>query len=147
MDHGRADEEELHSRTDAATVRQAKSGIPVAGCVKGSGATDKGVAQMGWERRGNHEYYYRKEREGSRVKSTYVGRGEMAHMIAGFQSNSAELETLLRAKESIENQELERIEAAVDGAVELVQLFTEATLLTAGFHTHRRQWRRTRKCQ
>lgn len=102
---------------------------------------------MGWERRGNHEYYYRKEREGSRVKSTYVGRGEMAHMIAGLESNSAELETLLRAKRSIEDQELERIEAAIDRAVELVQLFTEATLLTVGFHTHRRQWRRKRKCQ
>lgn len=102
---------------------------------------------MGWETRGNHEYYYRKQRDGSRVKSTYVGRGEMAHMIAAFESNSAELEMALRAKKSIEDQELERIEAAVDRAVELVQMFTEATLLTAGFHTHRRQWRRKRKCQ
>ena len=114
----------------------------------GSGATVKGVAQMGWERRGNHEYYYRKERDGSRVKSMYLGRGEMAHMIAGFESNSAELERLLRANKSIEDQELGRIEAgAIDRAIELVQLFTEATLLTAGFHTHRRQWRRKRKCQ
>ena len=47
---------------------------------------------MGWERRGNHEYYYRKEREGSRVKSTYVGRGEMAHMISNFESSSTEIE-------------------------------------------------------
>jgi len=102
---------------------------------------------MGWERRGNNEYYYRKARAGSCVKSTYVGRGEMAHMIAAFESNSAELEKALRAKESMEDHELERIEAALDRAVELVQLFTEATLLTAGFHTHRRQWRRKRKCQ
>jgi hypothetical protein len=100
---------------------------------------------MAWEQRGNHSYYYRKERNGSRVKSTYVGRGDMAHMIAGFESNSAELEKLLRAKKSIEDQELDRIEAAIDRAVELVQLFTEASLLTAGFHTHRRQWRRKRK--
>ncbi len=113
----------------------------------GSGATAKGVAQVAWERRGNNSYYYRKERDGSRVKSTYVGRGEMAHMIAGFESNSAELEKLLRARKSIEDQELERVEVAIDRAVELVQLFTEATLLTAGFHTHRRQWRRKRKCQ
>lgn len=102
---------------------------------------------MGWERRGNHEYYYRKERQGSSVKSTYVGRGEIAHMISKFESSSAEIEQLLRAKKAIEDQELERIEAAMDRAVELVQLFTEATLLTAGFHTHRRQWRRKRKCQ
>ena len=102
---------------------------------------------MGWERRGNHEYYYRKERDGSRVNSTYVGRGEMAHMISKFEASSGEVEKLLRLKNSVEAQESERIEAALDRAVELVQLFTEATLLTAGFHTHRRQWRRKRKCQ
>jgi hypothetical protein len=100
---------------------------------------------MGWEQRGNNSYYYKKEREGSRVKSTYVGCGEMAHMISKFEANSAELERLLRAKELIELQELQRIEAAIDRALELVQLFTEASLLTAGFHTHHRQWRRKRK--
>jgi hypothetical protein len=102
---------------------------------------------MGWERRGNHQYYYRKERDGSRVKSTYVGRGEMAHMISKFEASSGEVEKLLRLKKSMEDQELQRIEATLDRAVELVQLFTEATLLTVGFHTHRRQWRRKRKCQ
>lgn len=102
---------------------------------------------MGWEQRGSNQYYYRKEREGSRVKSVYVGRGEIAHMISKFESSSAELEKLLEAKKSIEAQELERIEAAIDRAVELGQLFTQAMLLSAGFHAHRRQWRRKRKCQ
>ena len=64
---------------------------------------------MGWERRGNQEYYYRKERDGSRVKSTYLGRGEMAHMISKFESSSAELENLMHTKKFIEIQELERI--------------------------------------
>lgn len=99
---------------------------------------------MGWEQRGANRYYYRKEREGSRVKSVYVGRGEMAHMISQFESSSAELEKLMRAKKSIEANELDRVEAALDRAVELTQLFTEATLLAAGFHTHHRQWRRKR---
>src|SRR5688500_8401538 len=102
---------------------------------------------MGWEQRGTNWYYYRKERDGSRVKSTYVGRGGMAHMISKFEASCGEVEKLLRLKKSVEAQESERIEAALDRAVELVQLFTEATLLTAGFHTHRRQWRRKRKCQ
>jgi hypothetical protein len=102
---------------------------------------------LGWEQRGTNQYYYRKEREGSRVKSLYVGRSEIANLISSFESHSAEMENLLRASKSIEAQELERMEAAVDRAVELVQLFTDAMLLTAGFHTHRRQWRRKRKCQ
>jgi predicted negative regulator of RcsB-dependent stress response len=99
---------------------------------------------MGWEQRGNNSYYYRKEREGSRVKSVYVGRGEVAHMISEFESSSAELETLMRAQKSIEVDKLERVELALDRAIELTQLFTEAELLIAGFHTHHRQWRRKR---
>jgi hypothetical protein len=48
-------------------------------------------------------------------------------------------EKLLRAKKSMEAEELENAEAVLDRAVELAQLFMEATLLTNGFHTHRRQ--------
>ena len=99
---------------------------------------------MGWEQRGINQYYYRKEREGSRVKSVYVGRGEVAHLISNFESHSTELEKLLRAKKSIEGDELEKVEATLDRAIELTQLFTQATLLAAGFHTHHRQWRRKR---
>lgn len=99
---------------------------------------------MGWEQRGAYKYYYRKERDGSRVKSVYVGRGEMAHMISQFESSSTELEKLMRAKKSIDGHELERVEVALDRAVELAQLFTQAALLCAGFHTHHRQWRRKR---
>ena len=99
---------------------------------------------MGWEQRGNNQYYYKKERDGSRVKSVYVGRGEIAHMVSKLHSSSTELEKLMRAKRSIEALESEKAEVALDRAVELIQLFTQATLLTAGFHTHHRQWRRKR---
>lgn len=99
---------------------------------------------MGWEQRGNNSYYYKKEREGSKVKSVYVGRGEVAQMVSKLQSSSTDLEKLMRAKRSIEANELERAEATLDRAIELTHLFTQATLLVAGFHTHRRQWRRKR---
>jgi hypothetical protein len=99
---------------------------------------------VSWEQRGNNQYYYRKEREGSKVKSVYVGRGEVAHMVSKLQSSSAELEKLMRAKRTIEALESERVEGALDRAIELIQLFTQAELLTAGFHTHKRQWRRKR---
>lgn len=102
---------------------------------------------MGWEQRGKNSYYYKKEREGSKVKSVYVGRGEMAHMISKLESSSAELERLMRAKKSIEAHELQRAEGVLDRAIELTHLFTQAALLSAGFHTHHRQWRRKRKCR
>jgi len=50
---------------------------------------------MGWERRGNNQYYYKKEREGSRVKSVYVGCGEIAHMVSEIQSGAPLLDELL----------------------------------------------------
>jgi len=81
------------------------------------------------------------------VRSMYVGKGEMAHMIATFESSSAEVEKLMRAKASIEADALQWIEDTLDRAVDLVHLFTQANLLAAGFHTHHRQWRRKRKCQ
>ena len=99
---------------------------------------------MGWEQRGNNSYYYKKEREGSRVKSVYVGRGEIAQMISKLQSSSSDLEKLMRARRSIDASELEKVEVTLDRAIELTQLFTQAVLLVAGFHTHHRQWRRTR---
>jgi predicted negative regulator of RcsB-dependent stress response len=99
---------------------------------------------MGWEQRGTNSYYYKKEREGSRVKSVYVGRGEVAQMVSKLQASSTGLEKLMLAKKTIEADELDRVEATLDRAIELSQLFTQAALLGAGFHTHKRQWRRKR---
>src|SRR5689334_19707385 len=99
---------------------------------------------MGWEQRGTNQYYYRKERDGSRVKSTYVGRGEIAHMVAQIQSSSAVIEKCARHMRSPKQVKHDKAEAALDRATDLIQLFTEASLLTASFHTHKRQWRRKR---
>ncbi len=99
---------------------------------------------MGWEQRGTNSYYYKKEREGSTVKSVYVGRGEIAHMVAQLQSNSPLLERFARTMKSPEVIKAEKAEAALEQASDLIQLITQATLLTAGYHTHKRQWRRKR---
>lgn len=96
---------------------------------------------MGWEQRGNNRYYYKKEREGSRVKSVYVGRGEIANMISQFRSSSSVIENL-----ACQNKIANEIQS--NGPVLLfeqaIQLLTQAALLTAGYHTHHRQWRRKR---
>jgi hypothetical protein len=104
----------------------------------------EGVAQLGWERRGNHSYYYRKERDGSRVKSFYVGCGKIAHTISQIQESSPLLERMARTLRSPETIKHEKSEAAVKQAIDLIHFVTQATLLTAGFHTHHRQWRRKR---
>jgi hypothetical protein len=99
---------------------------------------------MGWERRGAHEYYYKKEREGSGVKSVYVGRGEIAHMVSDIQSRSPLLERIARTIKSPDVIKSEKEDATLKHAFNLIQLVTQAALLSAGFHTHKRQWRRKR---
>lgn len=76
------------------------------------------------------------------MKSVYVGRGEVAHMISQIQSSSPLLERLARTFKSPEIVRLEKSEAALEQAIDLIQLMTQASLLAAGFHTHHRQWRR-----
>lgn len=87
---------------------------------------------------------HKKERSGGSVKSVYVGRGEVAHMISKLQSSSALIERFARTMRSSEQVKLEKAEAALEQASELIQLTTQAALLTTGFHTHKRQWRRMR---
>ena len=99
---------------------------------------------MGWEQRGAHKYYYRKERQGSRVKSVNVGRGEIAKMVSQIQASSPLLERVARTIKSPEAVRMEESEAAIGQATQLIQLLTQAVLLGAGFHTHHRQWRRKR---
>jgi hypothetical protein len=99
---------------------------------------------MGWEQRGTYQYYYRKERDGDKVKSTYAGRGQIALMVAQIQESSPLLERLARTIKSPEVVKQEKAEAAIGEATNLIQLITQAALLSAGFHTHRRQWRRKR---
>jgi len=99
---------------------------------------------MGWEQRGNNRYYYKKEREGSRVKSVYVGRGEIARMVSQIQSSSPVLERIARILKTPETIKQENAEATLEQVTDLIKLVTQATLLTAGFHTHHRQWRRRR---
>lgn len=96
---------------------------------------------MGWEQRGSHLYFYRKEREGSRVKSIYVGRGETANMISRFQASSSAIEKLARRTKTATEIQSDRAVLAFE---ETIQLLTQAALLTAGFHTHHRQLRRKR---
>jgi hypothetical protein len=105
---------------------------------------ERAVAQMGWEQRGNNRYYYKKAREGSRVRSIYVGRGEIANMISQIQSSSAALERLARTNRSPQVVAQEKADAQVLRLTCLTRLITQASLLASGFHTHKRQWRKMR---
>ena len=99
---------------------------------------------MGWETRGNGTYYYRKVRRGGRVCSEYVGRGLVADMLAdidGGARHDAQVQQQARRAEV----DAERRTAATLAEVDrMVQDLTAAALIAAGYHAHRRQWRRQR---
>lgn len=99
---------------------------------------------MGWEKRGTNSYYYKKEREGSKVKSVYVGCGEVTHMVSELQSSSRMVVRLARLMKSPQAIEQERVEAELDQLTDQIQSITHAALLVGGFHTHKRQWRKMR---
>ena len=99
---------------------------------------------MALESRGKKSYYYRKRRVGQRVISEYVGTGLMgkyAQILDEHERHQSEIERqALRA--------LELREAAIDRQIDdigaqLAQWVT-AELLVAGYHQHKRVWRKRR---
>lgn len=99
---------------------------------------------MGWEQRGARKYYYRKEREGSRVQSVYVGRGDIAYMVSELRASSGSFERAIGIAYPSEQEQLKEQDAAVEHASSLIEAITQASLLAAGFHAHKRQWRKNK---
>jgi hypothetical protein len=99
---------------------------------------------MALETRRNRSYYYRKEREGSQVRSVYVGGGEIARLMARLEESREAEEQHKRALQQMERTEFEAHDSAVNQACSMIETLTSAALLAAGFHTHKRQWRRRR---
>jgi hypothetical protein len=95
---------------------------------------------MPWKQRGNRRYYYRNERQGRRVLSTYVGAGQLADLVAELDV----LDRERREQEATERQ-IERSQFAelASTSEELTALLSEAqkavydALIAAGFHQHR----------
>ena len=100
---------------------------------------------MGWEQRGNQSYYYRKERVGSQVRSVYVGRGEPAILISRLVEVQREEVRERFEKQRLELARLDQLKREIEGASTLVENMTQASLIAAGFHTHKRQWRKKRR--
>jgi hypothetical protein len=100
---------------------------------------------MGWERRERGgSYFYRKEREGGRVRSIYVGKGELAGLIAQLENGRRTEREMQAAHERNLRAIDERVDASLDELSEMAETLTAAVLLASGYHTHKRQWRRAR---
>jgi hypothetical protein len=100
---------------------------------------------MGWENRGRLRYYYRKERSGAHVRSVYVGTGEIARLHAATLAMQQEDRRIQESKLAAEKALLQAFDANLDAISGVVSEFVEAVLISAGFHRHKRQWRKRRE--
>lgn len=89
-------------------------------------------------------YLYRKTRQGGRVVSDYLGIGEVAELYARLDV----LDRLERERQQSQwHAERARIEAADELVAEvgrLVHGLVGEELTAAGYHQHKRQWRKRR---
>ena len=99
---------------------------------------------MAWETRGTGRYYYRKKRVGGRVVSEYIGQGQTAQTIAEIEATYHQLHHSLSMLAQAEREAEADQEAAFDALARQIAALTRGTLLLAGCHTHKGQWRRQR---
>ncbi len=99
---------------------------------------------MGFEQRGGQSYYYRKVREGGRVRSKYVGGGVVGQICAEQDyEDRSDRESKRAAHLAARHAEAE-IDRQLASAESALVALTHATLFAFGFHLHKGQWRRKR---
>lgn len=111
--------------------------------------TAKGVAQMGWESRGNCRYYYKKVRVGQQVFSKYVGTGLFADLTEVndlMRRNKGIEERIMQRKHKEQIENFMKLNEQIQEVERLVEAIVQSTLLAEGYHTHHREWRK-RRCQ
>jgi hypothetical protein len=100
---------------------------------------------MAWEKRERGgRYYYRSIRDGEKVRKEYIGTGEFAETLAHSDESIRLIRKLERDKG---REELERLEALAAPALEIdktTDILAHATLVVAGYHRRKGEWRRER---
>jgi len=96
---------------------------------------------MGWEKRNKHKYYYRKTRDGDKVRSEYLGNNLHSYIYSGYLH-----------KQKIQNQKIqaqikteEAKERELNDIHQLLIALAEASLLLNGYHMHKGEWRKKRE--
>lgn len=100
---------------------------------------------MGWETRSGRKYYYRKVREGGKVRSVYVGSDPAQAWYAESQLRARrkrDVQTLSRWLAPQARRNLDQFDREVTLACEMICRVTEAALQEAGYHQHKGEWRR-----
>jgi hypothetical protein len=100
---------------------------------------------MGWKRINGREYYYRSERVGGRVRSTYFGSGELASLVASLDAEARGEREAGRREQRAERERADAEEREISAWFDGIQAVADGAMRAAGFHKHKGQWRRKRK--
>jgi hypothetical protein len=100
---------------------------------------------MGWKTINGRRYYYKSEREGGRVKTTYFGAGESGLLISLLELEDRAEREAEREQRQAEKQEFDIEEKAVAEWFDDVQTVADAAMIAAGYRKHKGQWRRKRR--
>jgi hypothetical protein len=100
---------------------------------------------MGWKTINGRRYFYKSERQGGRVKTTYFGAGESGLLISRMEAIDREEKEETRKQPQAEREEFDAEEKAVAEWFERVQDAANTAMVAAGFHKHKGQWRRKRR--
>ena len=100
---------------------------------------------MGWKTINGRRYYYRVKRRGSRITTTYHGPGESGRLMAEIQAIRNKFRSEERRERRAAREQVKAEEHAFETWFNQVQAVADAVMAEAGFHKHKRQWRRKRK--
>jgi hypothetical protein len=99
---------------------------------------------MGWERRGNRDYYYQARRVGGRVVKEYVPP-LVAEAAALLDQDRREQRAAAAAAGKAARDALAALDAELAPLCELADALARGALLAAGYHRHHRgPWRKHR---
>lgn len=100
---------------------------------------------MGWKTINGHRYYYRSERVGGRVVTRYMGKGDAARVFASVDAFLRQERNATRDAERADDAEVDELDARLDDLVARARRDADAVIEAAGYHRHKRQWRRRRE--
>lgn len=100
---------------------------------------------MAIEYRGNRAYYYRKIRDGDRVRSEYVGGGELAPLAREVDRMEWDLREVEWLEEAVEVEEAETMDRLMQAHFDAVEAVAREAIEAAGYRRHKRgEWRKSR---
>lgn len=99
---------------------------------------------MAWETRNGNRYYYQSVREDGEVRKVYVGRGELAELLAHAAETRARVRASRAADERAELACLEDLAAPLRELDKGAETLARAVLVAAGYRRHKGEWRMKR---